>query len=126
MLNKKTLIIGASPKPHRYAYKAANQLQANGHDIVLLGNKKGHIVANVAIQKKFPEIEACIVPIHTVSLYINPNLQVQYYNNIIVLQPKRIIFNPGTENPQLMALAQRNGIEAIAACTLVMLSLGNY
>jgi uncharacterized protein len=118
---KKTLIIGATTNPARYAYLAANRLKIAGHEIVLVGIKEGD-VAGEKIKTDMPEIK----DVHTVSLYVGIKNQPQYYHYILALKPQRIIFNPGTENPELFNLAKEKGIEPIEACTLVMLSVGNY
>lgn len=121
MEKKKTLILGATTNPGRYAYLAAHRLVAAGHDIVNIGIKNGES-AGVEIQ---PAGE--VVPgIDTVTLYIGPQRQPAYYNYILETHPKRIIFNPGTENPELEDLAQQQGIEVMRACTLVLLSTGQY
>ncbi len=121
MEKKKTLILGATTNPGRYAYLAAHRLVAAGHDIVNIGIKKGES-AGVEIQ---PAGE--VVPgIDTVTLYIGPQRQPAYYNYILETHPKRIIFNPGTENPELEDLAQQQGIDVMRACTLVLLSTGQY
>ncbi|WP_353196368.1 CoA-binding protein [Parapedobacter defluvii] len=121
MAHKKTLIIGATTNPSRYAYMAANRLVASGHPIVNIGIKRGE-VAGVPIQLP-AEIQD---DIHTITLYIGPQRQLEYYDYIINTNPKRIIFNPGTENAELKALAQQHGIETLEACTLVLLSTGQY
>lgn len=118
---KKTLIIGASPNPLRYAYRAAQMLTGKGHDIVNVGVKSGS-VAGVEIEK--PGIVH--KDIHTVTLYIGPPLQPQYYDYILETNPKRVVFNPGTENPELEDLLISNGIQPVEACTLVLLSTGQY
>ncbi|MBC6112575.1 CoA-binding protein [Pedobacter fastidiosus] len=118
---KKTLIIGASPDPSRYSYKAAHMLKRFNHDIVNVGIKKGE-VAGIEIEK--PEL--IHHDIDTVTLYIGPALQSQYHNYILETKPKRVIFNPGTENYELEKLLDQNGIEPIEACTLVLLSTGQY
>ncbi|WP_257666840.1 CoA-binding protein [Parapedobacter tibetensis] len=121
MENKKTLIIGATTNPARYASLAAHRLVQSGHDIVNIGIRKGE-VADVAIQAA-----GDVLPdIHTITLYIGPQLQPQYYDYILQTKPKRIIFNPGTENPELADLAKANGIETLDACTLVLLGTGQY
>lgn len=118
---KKTLILGATTNPARYAYLAAHRLVAAGHDIVNIGIKKGES-AGVEIRRA----GAVLPDIDTVTLYIGPQLQSEYYDYIMETHPKRIIFNPGTENPELEALAKQHGIEVVRACTLVMLSTGQY
>lgn len=118
---KKTLIIGASPDESRYAYKAAHMLRKFQHDIVNVGIKKGE-VAGVLIEKP----ETIHDDIDTVTLYIGPALQADYHEYILKTKPKRVIFNPGTENPELEALLEQHGIEPVEACTLVLLSTGQY
>jgi hypothetical protein len=118
---KKTLVIGASDNPQRYSYLAVNRLRGSGHPVVAIGRKSSKI-GDVAVgtdKKDFSEID-------TVTLYLSPRLQKEYYDYIISLHPKRIIFNPGTENAELEILAQSHGIEPLEACTLVMLSTGQY
>ena len=121
MTNKKTVVFGASPKPSRYSNRAVVRLNANGHEVVPVGFRNGEI-AGIAIQKDNPQVE----DVHTVTLYLNPQRQVAFYDYILGLNPKRIIFNPGTENAELIQMAEAKGIEAEVACTLVMLSVGNY
>ncbi len=120
-MSKKTLVLGASLKPHRYSNMAINRLVNHHHEVVAIGLREG-IVANVLIVKGQPDLEN----IDTITLYMNPSQQVTLYDYILDLNPKRIIFNPGTENMELMQLAQAKGIETEIACTLVMLSIGNY
>lgn len=120
-MNKKTLIIGASPNEDRYAFLAAERLVKHGHDIVNVGIKKGE-VAGVEIEKA----DKIYSDINTITLYIGPSHQPEYYNYILETKPKRLIFNPGTENRELAKLAGNEGIETIQACTLVMLSTGQY
>lgn len=121
MSSKRTLILGATNNPARYAYLAAHRLTAAGHEIVNIGIKNGE-VSGVTIQSAGEALPG----IHTVTLYIGPQRQPAYYDYIVNTRPKRIIFNPGTENPELEALAQQQGIEVVRACTLVMLSTGQY
>ncbi len=118
---KKTLVIGASENPERYSFLAVKKLTAKGHPVVALGNKKGKIDATIIETEKIS-----FENIDTISLYLNPGFQKQYYDYILSLHPKRIIFNPGTENDELVALAQKKGIETLEACTLVMLSTGQF
>jgi len=118
---KKTLVIGASDNPQRYSYLALNRLRSKGHPVVAIG-RKTTTVGDVEVQtdkEDFPAVD-------TVTLYLNPRLQKEYYDYIISLHPKRIIFNPGTENQELEDLAKANGIQPMEACTLVLLSTGQY
>ncbi|MDT4831925.1 CoA binding domain protein [compost metagenome] len=117
----KTLIIGASPDESRYAYKAAHMLRRFEHDIVNVGIKKGE-VAGIPIEKP----DHIHGDIDTITLYIGPALQAGYHDYILKTRPRRVIFNPGTENPELEALLEQQGIEAVEACTLVLLSTGQY
>jgi predicted CoA-binding protein len=121
MVNKKTLILGASDNPARYSYLALNRLVKNGHPVVAIG-RKNTSVAGVEINKEKKQFD----DIDTVTLYLNPANQKEYYDYIVSLKPKRIIFNPGTENQELEQLASSNKIVTMEACTLVLLSTGQY
>ncbi|MFT5479510.1 MAG: putative CoA-binding protein [Bacteroidia bacterium] len=121
MSNKKTLVLGASTNPARYAFKAINRLRESGHEVIALGLREGK-VADVNIDAKAQWYQK----VDTVTMYLGAPRQVQYYQYLMALNPKRIIFNPGAENEELEQLASKNGIETIEACTLVMLSIGNY
>ena len=120
-MGKKTLVMGASPNPERYSYKATVKLRKYGHQVLPHGIRKGDI-EGLPILNNFPSDK----DIDTVTLYLNPGNQEQYYSAILNLKPRRIIFNPGTENPELEALAALKGIETVEACTLVMLSTNRY
>ncbi len=121
MASKKTLVLGASDNPSRYSYLAIQRLRNHGHPVVAVG-RKVTTVGDVIIDKEKKEYEQ----VDTVTLYLNPQHQQEYYNYILSLNPKRIIFNPGAENDELATLAKQNGIETLEACTLVMLSTGKY
>jgi uncharacterized protein len=120
-MSKKTLIIGASENPERYAYQAAHKLTKYGHEIVNVGIRKGEVAGQPIHTEKtmFEDID-------TITLYVGAKNQPEWYDYILQTKPKRIIFNPGTENTQLQQLAAQQGIATIEACTLVMLSVGNY
>ena len=119
--NKKTLVLGASDNPSRYSYLALHRLRKYGHSVVAIGKKTG-MVGDVPIEKEKKEWE----DVNTVTLYLNPTHQKQYYDYIVSLKPKRIIFNPGAENDELFAIAKKNSISPIEACTLVLLSTNQY
>jgi predicted CoA-binding protein len=119
--NKKTLVLGASDNPSRYSYLALHRLRNLGHPVVAIGKRTG-MVGDVPIEKEKKEWDN----VHTVTLYLNPTHQKQYYDYIVSLKPKRIIFNPGAENDELFAIAKKNGISPIEACTLVLLSTNQY
>ncbi len=121
MENKKTMVIGASPNPERFSYKAVKLLLKYGHQVEAIGVKNGTI-ETLEIQKGLPNID----DIHTVSLYIGPFRQPEYYQYILDMNPKRILFNPGTENPELKSLAINAGIKVVEDCTLVMLNGGRF
>ncbi|MBX9852697.1 MAG: CoA-binding protein [Cytophagaceae bacterium] len=118
---KKTVVLGATPDPSRFAYKAAKMLLEYGHEIVPVGIKKGELFGHTIINDHPP-----IEDVDTVTLYVGPKNQESLLDYIIDLKPKRIIFNPGTENDELIRMAKSNNIEPVIGCTLVMLSVGTY
>ena len=118
---KKTLIPGASPNPDRFSNKMVKSLIRHGYEAVPLGLRKGDISGIEIITGK-PEIK----DIHTISLYIGAARQVDYYDYLLGLMPKRIIFNPGTYNYELIELAEKKNIECVVSCALIMLSNGTY
>lgn len=120
---KKTVIIGASPNLDRYAFQAATQLKQYGHEFVPIGIKRGEVLGQ-AIQdiRTLPVIHG----VDTVTMYVRAELQAPYYDYILDLKPKRIIFNPGTENYEFAQQAKKLGVEPIEACTLVMLRTGQF
>jgi predicted CoA-binding protein len=119
-VSKKTLVLGASQKPSRYSYEAVVRLKHHGHPVYAYGLREAEII-DTPIQTEWPVEE-----FDTITLYLNPYRQQDYYERIIELRPKRVIFNPGTENPHFMDRLEKAGIEVEEACTLVMLSIGNY
>jgi len=121
MADKKTLILGATPNESRYANMAAKRLVQHGHPIVNVGLKAGE-AAGVAIEKP----AAIHTDIDTITLYVGPQHHEGLYDYILKTHPRRIIFNPGTENSVLAGLANKEGIETENACTLVLLSIGQY
>jgi predicted CoA-binding protein len=120
-MNKKTIVIGATPNPDRYAYRAVSQLIAHGHDVVPMGIRKGEVEGMKIINDR-PNIDG----VDTVSLYINEMNQIEWKKYVESLQPKRVIFNPGTENIYWMESLEDKGIEVVEGCTLVMLSVGTF
>ncbi len=121
MDKKITLVLGASENPARYSYLAIKRLAKNQHPVVAIGKRKG-MAAGISINTEKREIPG----IDTVTLYLNPHHQKDYYDYIISLHPRRIIFNPGAENEELAQLAVENNIKPLEACTLVLLSTGQY
>lgn len=118
---KKTLVLGASLNPDRYSNLAINRLVNHGHTVEAVGLRKGE-VAGVTISTEKEDFK----DIDTVTLYLNPKRQEEYYDYIISLNPKRVIFNPGTENPDFYKLLKENNIENEVACTLVLLGTDQY
>lgn len=120
-MKKKTLVLGASTNPSRYSYRAVQKLIANGYPVIGIGKREGEvngvkITANKILYKD----------VDTVTLYLNKKNQQEFYNYIISLNPKRVLFNPGTENEELEKLLAQNNIAFEKACTLVLLSIGEY
>ncbi len=120
-LSKKTVVLGASENPARYSYLAVNRLVAHNYPVVAIGRKEGK-VGDTPIITEHPNIEN----VDTVTLYLNEQHQKEYYDYIFSLHPKRIIFNPGAENDELAEMAAAKGIQPMEACTLVLLSTGQY
>ena len=118
---KKTLVIGASENPERYSNMAMGLLQHYGHPVLAIGNREG-MAHGIQIEKGKPLFE----DLDTITLYIGPRNQPEFYDYLLQLKPKRVLFNPGTENPELQKLLEQNGIETEEACTLVLLRTGNY
>jgi predicted CoA-binding protein len=121
MAKKKTLVLGASDNPSRYSFLAINRLRSQGHPVVAIGRKQ-RVVADVMIDTEHKIYD----DVDTVTLYLNPAHQREYYDYILSLKPSRIIFNPGAENEELESLANQKGIKTLDACTLVMLSTNQY
>ena len=121
MKNKKTLVLGATTKPERYAFRAINMLTQKGHTVLAIGQNTGEVAGIKIYTKAIP-----VKNIDTVTLYLNPARQRDYYNYIIEAQPKRVIFNPGSENPELYQLLELNNIKFEIACTLVLLATNQY
>lgn len=120
-MSKKTLVLGASLKTDRYSNIAINRLRQNNHEVVAFGLKHGE-VNDVAIDTELLDYK----DVDTVTLYLSPKHQEAYYDYIVDLKPKRVIFNPGTENPEFYEILKKNTIEFEAACTLVLLSIDQY
>jgi|SRR5690606_3365629 len=120
---KKTVIIGASDNPSRYAQIALQMLKEYKHPVVPMGihggEFRGEPIHDLKQKPAIPDVD-------TITLYLSPKNQKEWYDYLLSLQPKRIIFNPGTENQELMERAGEKGIEAVIGCTLVMLRTGQY
>jgi len=122
-MTKKTVIVGASTNPSRYAFMAAERLVDNHHEIVPIGVKSGEVFGKSMLDiGSKPSIEE----VDTITLYIGPQHQKEHYEYLLSLKPKRVIFNPGTENAEFEKKVEESGAEALEACTLVMLSTGQY
>lgn len=116
-----TLIIGASKNPERYSYKAAERLLKHGYEIELLGLRPDEVFGKVIDTEKKQ-----YTGIDTVTLYVGPQRQPEYYDYIVSLKPRRVVFNPGTENEEFYKILDDNKIESEVACTLVLLGTGQY
>ena len=119
-MSQKVLVVGASENPSRYSNKAILKLNENGYKVFAFGNRPGKVMG-IEIVNEFPSIE-----MDTLTLYLSSKNQKQFFSNIINSNPKRIIFNPGAENEELSIVARQKGIKVMNACTLVMLSIGNF
>jgi predicted CoA-binding protein len=120
---KKTVIIGATPNTSRYAFMAAERLTEHQHEIVPVGIKKGEVFGKSILPiREHPVVDE----VHTITLYLGARHQPEYYDYLLGLKPARIIFNPGAENKEFRAMAEKQGIEVVEGCTLVMLSVGNF
>lgn len=120
-MSKKTLVMGASTKLERYSNTAIKKLINYNHEVVAFGMRDGEVEGIVIVSTLLPYEN-----IDTVTLYLNPKRQVAYYDYIVSLKPSRIIFNPGTENPEFYKILEKNDIEYETACTLVLLSTNQY
>lgn len=118
---KKVMVLGASPNKQRFAHTCVKSLMRYGHEVIPIGVKKGEINGKEIIQGK-PSVKN----LHTVTLYLSQQNQEAYYDYILNQKPKRLIFNPGSENPNLKKLAEKKGVEVVESCTLVMLNTGNF
>jgi uncharacterized protein len=121
MEKKLTLVLGASPNPERFSYAAIFKLVKNEMPVVAVGLREGDI-RGVPIQKPFPAFEG----IDTITLYVGPKNLAVYYDYILGLKPRRVIFNPGTENEEFEKRLTESGVEVVRDCTLVMLNRGTY
>lgn len=114
-------MLGASPNPRRFSYKAVKSLVRHNYPVVAVGFRPG-MIGDIEILTGKPPLKN----IHTIALYLGPERQKDMYDYILDLNPRRIIFNPGTENDELMGKARSQGIETVINCALIMLNTGNY
>ncbi len=117
----KTIVIGASNNPSRYSYKAVQSLLNHQHEVIPVSNKKDQVLG-----LEIKSIETIPSDVDTVTLYVGPQNQSHYVDYILKVNPRRVIFNPGTENDELVEKLNEKGIESVEACTLVMLATGQY
>jgi predicted CoA-binding protein len=120
-MKKKTLVLGASTNPERFSYMAVRKLRYGNIPVVAVGLREGEI-SGVRIEKPFPKFEG----IHTITIYIGARNLTAYHDYILGLKPSRVIFNPGTENPEFAEMLSQAGIEVVHACTLIMISNNLY
>ena len=121
-MEKTTLVLGASPKPERFSYDAIRNLQKNNIPVIAIGRRNADL-GDIKITKVLPD---GVNTVHTVTLYLSAANQKEYYSFILSLKPERIIFNPGTINPELAEIARKKGIEVVNGCMLVMLNKGTF
>ena len=117
----KVLVLGASTKPERMSFRVIELLNKAGHEVLAIGRNKG-LIGEIPIESEIVNQ----TDVNTVTLYINPKIQPSYYEDIIALRPKRVIFNPGTENHEFCQLLRKNHIICEYACTLVLLTTGQF
>ena len=120
-MKKKTLVLGASLNPERFSYMAVRKLKYGNIPVVAVGLREGEI-SGVRIEKGFPKFE----DIHTLTIYVGPKNLAAYYDYILGLNPRRVIFNPGTESPEFAEILSAAGVEVVYACTLIMISNNQY
>ncbi len=120
-MQKKTIVLGASDNEERYSYLAVKKLLAHNHPVIAVARKKAVIGNTAIVEELLPAND-----VDTITLYLNAENQKKFYKNILAINPKRIIFNPGAENPELAALAQLQEIKTLEACTLVLLATNQY
>jgi predicted CoA-binding protein len=118
---RKIVVLGASPNPERFSYQAVQSLLQRNYTVIAVGIRPGFI-GNLPIVAGMPDVAS----VDSLLLYIGPGHQKDYYESIIKLQPKRVIFNPGTENPELIDLCKKARIEVVLDCSLVMLVTGRF
>ena len=121
MALKSTLVFGASTKPQRYSNIAMKMLKEYDHSILAIGGREGEFdgTSIVTGHPSFSDVD-------TITMYMGADRQKEHEEYLLSLKPRRIIFNPGAENPSLAKRAKEMGIEVIEACTLVMLRTGQY
>ena len=119
--NKKTIVLGASPNPERYSFKAIVALRSKGHDVIAVGKRTG-VVSDTEIEGGSMLHDN----VHTITIYLNATNQLDWYDFIFTNKPKRIIMNPGAEIPELEVMASMQGFEVLDACTIVLLATGSY
>jgi len=125
MKNETVVILGASNNPERYSYKAFHMLKENGHQTLLVHPKLKEIEG----QKCFEDLNQVIhqkIEVDTLTLYVNPEISSLMIEQILTLKPKRVIFNPGTENEILKVALKKDNILYEEACTLVLLKTGQF
>jgi uncharacterized protein len=120
-MEKNTLVLGASPKPERYSFRAVRTLQCRNIPVVAVG-RRAYDNDNLTILNGTPDVG----PVHTITMYMNAENQKEYYDYILSLSPKRIIFNPGTTNPEFADILIKKGIEVVDDCMLVMIECGRF
>ncbi len=127
-MEKHTVVIGASLNPQRYSHRAIIRLNSHNIPVIAVGLKEGTVGTTeiISFDSAFAKAQTHKNLVDTVTLYLNPKRQAAYYEYIISLSPKRVIFNPGTENPAFYKLLKEANITSEIACTLVLLATNQY
>jgi hypothetical protein len=119
--SKKTLVLGGSPNPTRYSYLAINKLREHNHPVIAIGKRTAQVADITILQEMNP-----VPDLDTITIYLNKDNQKNYYDFILDQHPSRVIFNPGAENPEFEKILAQHNIQVVEACTLVLLSTGQF
>jgi predicted CoA-binding protein len=115
------VVLGASPNPDRYSHKAVKRLVRNNFKVIAIGKRQG-MIENIPIIITQPALS----DVHTVVIYLAPYHQGEIFDYVLSLNPKRVIFNPGTESPEFDEFLESYNIRIVHDCTLVMLATGRF
>jgi hypothetical protein len=115
------VVLGASPDPGRYSYRAVRQLVKRNYEVVAIGKKKG-LIGDILIETGQPPIQ----DVHTILIYLSPHHQGEIFDYVLSLRPKRVIFNPGTESPEFEEILISHNVEVVHDCSLVMMAMDRF
>ena len=125
MKKENVIVLGASSKEERYSFKAVSSLIEHGHMAIPVHPREKE-VAGLKCFNNLSDVEKMFPQIDTVTIYVNPQISMELSKEILKLRPKRVIFNPGSENRDLMEILKQNNVDVLEACTLVLLNIGEY